>query len=448
MSDTTDPRPAAFVLAGAFRVILRNPMLVTELTERGLAVLVLTPEATRGQAERAAADPALPPIADLAYVAGDMTVESSFNAAAVAAVADWERRYRITGVYAMEETLVEAAGLLGDRLGVPAPGLRASRACRGKYLQRFYLDRFSPRSLAVPPGRRDAAPLEELPYPVVVKPSGRHASSGVVVCRDATEAAERVSAFPEHETVMVEQRVVGREYSVESLIQGGEVRFSSVTAKATNEERGTGFVELAHTVPSEPAPIGDGDVRAVLEAANRGVLERLEYADGVTHSEWRVTDAGEAHLMEIASRTPGDGITLLYGLACGSPLEAQIIAIACGEPVDYGPPRRVARQVYLEHRPGVLRDVVLDWPGVAPVWLGPASVWPSLEPSKPGDPPSLKAVLVLQDRGTELRALRSSDDRAVTFFIEADTAAELDDLERRVRSSLAVVAEPLDGGPR
>jgi hypothetical protein len=433
----------AFILAGAFRVVCRNPRYLTELAERGLSILVLTPEETRAQAEaaRQSADPVFALITEIAYVEGALDRESAFNAGAVTAAEDWARRYDIVGAYAMEEMLVEPAGIICDRFGLPSPGLRASRVCRSKYLQRFHLGSFGPESLIVPPGRRDAVVAPR--FPLVVKPSGRHASSGVVRCADAAELTAALAEYPDHETVLVERQVIGREYSVESLVQGGKVLFASVTAKRTNESGGRTFVELAHTVPgSVDAP---GTAGSLIEA-NRRVLAALDYRDGVTHSEWRVDETGEPLLMEIASRTPGDGITLLYRLACGAPMESRIVGIALGERVDYPLPRRVARQVYLEHRPGVLQDVVVDWPGIQPIWLDESELWPQMRPGLPGEGPALKAVLVLKPKGAALPALRSSEDRAVTFFIDADTEAELNELERRVRAAVTVVTGDFEEG--
>ena len=52
-------------------------------------------------------------------------------------------------------------------------------------------------------------------------------------------------------------------------------------------------------------------------------------------------------------------------------------------------------------------------------------------------------VLVLKERGSVLGELTSSDDRSVTFFIDADTETELDELERQVRAAVSVSVEPL-----
>ncbi|SFK48134.1 acetyl-CoA carboxylase biotin carboxylase subunit family protein [Cellulomonas sp. KH9] len=381
-------------------------------------------------------------VGEVAYVSGEMDTESSFTPGAFAALERWRDEYRIVGVFAMEEMLVEPAGLVCDVLGLPSPGLRASRVCRSKYLQRSYIHGYRPRSLTIAPGTRGAVELDAVHYPAVLKPAARHASSGVIACATADEVARSLSDYPAHETLLLEHQIDGPEFSVESLVQDGRIVFASVTEKRTTEGGSRSFVELCHTVPAGDVRVGGtGVVEAVLDA-NRDVLEALDYQDGITHSEWRVTEDGEVYLMEIASRTPGDGITLLYALACGEPLEPQVIRIALGERAELAAPRRYARQVYLDHAPGVLRDVVVDWPGVQPTWVGPTQMWPTLPPGAPGDPATLRGVLVLAERGTELRKLRSSDDRVVTFFLDADTPAELDELESVVRRAVHIIAEP------
>ena len=129
--------------------------------------------------------------------------------------------------------------------------------------------------------------------------------------------------------------------------------------------------------------------------------------------------AGGGPLMEVAARTPGDGIMVLYRLATGRRMEPEILRIALGEPADYPAARRYARQVYVGHRPGILGDVEVDWPGVEARWVDDGNPWPDIPALPADDPPALRAVLVYEARGAELGPIRSSDDRAVTFFIDA-----------------------------
>ncbi|MYS84957.1 ATP-grasp domain-containing protein [Embleya scabrispora] len=431
-----DGRPEAFILTGSFPVIRRNPLYLTELSGRGLKILVITAESYREQATTAMADTSNPAsqITEIAYVTGDFTVQGAFVAGAVARTAVWRERYTIVGAYAVGDYLAEPTGLLADGLGVRSPGLRASRACRSKYLQRWYAPDLSPASLTVPAGERESADLAAVRFPAVVKPASRASSSGVETVEDVAALRRGLAAYPDHEVVLVEEKVIGPEFSVESLVREGRVIFASVTDKVTTDSHAHTFVEMAHSVPSARE-----DLREGLLAANHRLLDALAFENGITHSEWRVGGDGRPRLMEVAARTPGDGLLTLYQLATGRPLEPEILRVALGEPADYPPARRYTRQVYLEHPPGILEDVVLDWPGVRPEWIGDSGVWPDIKPGAPGDEPTLRAVLVLLARGSSLVPLSSSDDRSVTFFIDAPTPDALDALERRVRGAIRIV---------
>lgn len=434
--------PEAFILTGAFWVVCRNPRYLEELSARGLKILLITPESYREAAQTARKDPDHPAslIEDIAYVDGSLDQEGSFTPGFIARARGWRGRYTVRGAYAVGETLVEQTGLLCDALGLPGPGLRATRVCRSKYLQRWYLEEFSPASLVVPPGGREDADLAGLVYPVVAKPATRHSSSGVVAVEDAAALRELVLGYPDHETLLIEQKVTGQEYSVESLVQHGEPVFTSVTRKETTESGAQTFVELAHSVPNA-ATEADG----ALLAANRRMLDALGFRDGIAHAEWRIGADGRPYLMEVAARTPGDGLLALYHLATGQPMEPEIVRIALGESASYPAPRRYTRQVYLEHEAGTLGDVTVDWPGVAPVWVGAGGMWPETVPGAAGDPGALRALLVLKEAGAPLQPLTSSDDRAVTFLIDAPTPAELDALEQRVRAAVTLTTDAAAG---
>jgi ATP-grasp domain len=439
MADSSVPsaKPAAFILTGSFLAICRGggPAYFDEISRRGLRLLLISGADWREQALQCIGDPAHPASAvdDIAFVEGSADKEGSFVASVIANVRAWRDKYDIAGICAVGETLVEPTGLLADALGLPMPGLRATRACRSKYLQRWYLPEFSPGCLVIPPGRRNAIEADSVAYPAIVKPASRHSSSGVTTVRDAAELREQLRGYPEYETVLVEDRVSGAEYSVESLVQDGKVIFSSATEKNTTESRGGAFVELAHTVPC-----ARDDVQRILLDANDRMLRGLAFDNGIAHAEWRIDEAGRPVLMEVAARTPGDALPLLYQLATGVPLEPEIMRIALGEQASYPSARRYARQVYLEHDSGVLEDVSVDWPGITPAWVGETDIWPAVEPGKADEPAALRAVLVLKARGTELGMLHSSSDRAVTFLIDAPSVAELDEIEARARQAVTI----------
>lgn len=430
--------PKAFILTGAFWTICRNSLYLRELAKRDLKILVITPDRYRQQAEQKRTNNknSVSLIDDIAYVEGDLDKEASFNSSVVAKVQRWRKHYHIIGALAVGETLVEPTGILADALNVKSPGLRATRVCRSKYLQRFYLDGLSPRSVIVSPGQRGKICIEEIPYPSVLKPATRHSSSGVICVENAKQARRVLLDYPDYETLLFEEKIIGQEYSVETLLQNGEILFSSVTHKITTDTYSNTFVELIHTVPCE---LADNDI--LINAAEH-ILKQLAFHDGIAHSEWRIDKEGKPYLMEIASRTPGDGILPLYKLACGQSMETVILKIMLGERADYPKPTRVARQVYLEHEPGILKDIHLNWTGVEVTWLDDSATWPDIPAGDPDDSPALRAVFVHKKKGDHLQPLRSSEDRAVAFFIDAKSIEELDQIELKVKQSITLEIEP------
>ena len=115
-------------------------------------------------------DPAHPASAidEVAFVDGSVASEGSFLPGVIEHAERWRKQYDVVGIYAVGETLVEPTGLVADYFGLPFPGLRASRACRNKYLQRWYLPDLSPVSVLIPPGARDVrrrtGPSGSLPW--------------------------------------------------------------------------------------------------------------------------------------------------------------------------------------------------------------------------------------------------------------------------------------------
>ena len=343
-------KPRAFILTGALPVVCRDSIYIDDLRARGLKILVLTPADFRGYAQTHAGDPAHPASAidEVAFVDGSVASEGSFLPGVIEHAGRWREQYDVVGIYAVGETLVEPTGLVADYFGLPFPGLRASRACRSKYLQRWYMPDLSPACVLIPPGARGAVDDGAVRFPAVVKPATRHSSQGVRMVHDSAELAEQLHDYPEQETILVEQAITGQEYSIESLIQDGKALFSSVTRKETTDVDSQYFVEMAHTVPAPR-----DEATEAVQRANEAMLDRLGVENGITHAEWRLDGQGEARLIEVAARTPGDGIMLLYRLATGRPMESEIMRIALGEPADYpdGPALRT---------PGVRRAPARD----------------------------------------------------------------------------------------
>ncbi|MCW2641052.1 MAG: biotin carboxylase [Dactylosporangium sp.] len=402
----------------------------------GLRCLVVTGPATWPMEKIALSyvhEPAHPfaQIEEIAFVRAEETPQI------LAQVAGWNDRFEIVGVFASSEPFVEPAGLVADLLDLRGVGLRASRVCRDKGLQRQYLRQWSPISVAARAGEHERV-LRELDgrFPLITKPPNMYCSIGVRVLADETQLTEHLAGLEPAATVLIEEYVAGREFSVESVVAAGEQVFSSVTEKATNEEEGEFFVEMAHTVPA--TNVTDAE-RAALESAHASIVERLGIGAGMTHGEYRIAGDGRVVLMEIAARPPGDGILQLYHLATGKSMEATVIDAALGLPVTYPAPTRWARQIYFDHKPGTLADVTTGMG--RPEWLVDLGLWPTPAPAAAPEPAGIRHLLVLKGRGDRLTSYTDSFGRAVTALFDAPTPAELDAYETALRASVEIVNE-------
>jgi len=427
---TPSHRSAVILLGGL--VATWNHRFLHAAARRGLEVLLLDGPASGIDARHERGLRSGPPH-PLARIAGHAVHAADDSAGVLEACLAWARDFDVRGVCCLREEYVDSAGLLTDLLGLPSPGLRASRVCRNKYLQRRYLGLWSPASELVGPRDRLARARTWNRFPAVVKPVGRLASSGVRLVLTGGELLACLDDYSPTEVLQFEERIVGPEFSVESLSRDGVALYAEVTEKRTTEGDSPYFVELGHTTPA--VHLSEAS-RASLLATHAAVLERLQFGTGIAHGEYRITGGGRVVLTEVAVRPPGDSIMALHWLATGFALEDAVLGLALGE--DVAPPasaRRYARQVYLAHHPGVLTAVEVDASvGMDLTWFDIAEVRDQIvSGSADADPPSLRCLLGLKPVGTPLGPLRESADRAAMFVVDAPTPDELDAIEDSVR---------------
>lgn len=425
--------PEAVLFMGDMVVLARQGRLIQEARRRGyapVAVVSLDTDLARLAAVRA---DSTHPLSDLAEV---VQVSDARIVTVLPAVQPLLRRYDVAGVISVGEVFVEPVGVLADCLGLPGAGTAASVICRNKLLQRTTVPEFSPRWQVVPVEEREGFSLPDEEFPAVVKPAGRFYSSGVRQVESQAELADALAQFSAEEISLVEQRVVGREFSVEALVQHGKVFWSAVTGKETNEDEGAFFTELSHTSPA----LIDPEEEAALLAANTEVLRRVGVRDGITHAEYRFTEHGVV-LMEVAARLPGDAITFLWELATGQPFEPVMLDLALGLPASHPAPRRRARQHFVDHPHGVLRDVTAD--GVEVSWPSRDDRWPLLTPVGTTAPAQPRAVLVGRLPGDVLGVQRDSGHRSASVIVDAPLDTDLDLVTKRAVELVTLVVDPV-----
>lgn len=408
-------------------MLLQHPRLIEEVLRRDatpVAIFMTAADADRFDALRA--DPGH----ELSGLGGVLHVTDAATSTVIAATARLRARATVAGVIPVGERFVEAAAVLADLLGLPGPGWRAAHVSRDKVLQRVLFADLSPGSRPVLPDQRDRLPVGRLRYPAVVKPSGRWGSLGVLEVMTPADLRRVVSSYPAQETLLVEDRVDGPEFSVEALVQRGQVLWTGITRKATNEANSNFFTETGQISPADG--LTAAEERALL-AASAEVIRRLALEDGIAHCELRL--AGNPVLMEVAVRMP-PSISPLWWLATGEPLESAVVCIAMGIPTTYPPPSRRAGRMWPDQPSGRLRTVSCD--GAEVSWAAVDQRWPQLGPVPATAPTRCCTVLVTRRPGDMLGPLSDNPSRTVSVIVDAPLDAPLAKLAKAAAEAVRI----------
>ncbi|WP_316755861.1 ATP-grasp domain-containing protein [Streptomyces herbicida] len=357
----------------------------------------------------------------------DRIVPASYqqSAEALDLVAELTAARPVAAVVPGLEYAVPATAALAEKLGLPGATETAAQALRDKVRLREASGAGGVRN---PRWREVHGPADILEFagdgPVVVKPANRQASVGVqlldsVDAKGAAQAWERTSSAAEYEQVpdrqlawrfLAEERLQGPEYSVEALVQGGEIIFENITAKTVISGRYP--VELGHLLP---APLGQ-DTQHAFETAMRALVAALGFETGILHAEWILTESGPT-LVECAGRCPGDYLIDLIDLAYGTRIRLTLIALLAGRPVTLP---RSARQTsairFLAAEPGTVTEVT----GV----------------NTAQELPGIQLAEVDVEAGQEVRPWASSWDRAGHVIA---TGPDADTTRQRVLDAVAAI---------
>ncbi|MEV0391337.1 ATP-grasp domain-containing protein [Nonomuraea sp. NPDC050643] len=244
------------------------------------------------------------------------------------------------GVTTLAEGALVTAATVARKLGLPGPGVHAARTARSKVRQREIGARHGlagPRYAAVRGpedlGRFFAAGRAG----AVLKPLDSAGSAAVVAVHTLDEALDRwprVRATSPSRTGIVEEYLPGAEVSVEAVVRGGEVVFTSLTRKETGGP--TGFLEVAHATGQADRP--GAEVSALVDR----LVTAWEVESAVLHVELKVDDARFV-LLEATVRPAGDFITELVAAVHGRDLYLDQARLALGRPLTADRPARARR---------------------------------------------------------------------------------------------------------
>ncbi len=277
-------------------------------------------------------------------VADGLHVDFSDPQAALAAVVREGRRRPYAGIVATDDHTVELAARVAQEFGLPHNPPRAARLSRRKDLARA---RLAEDGVPVPAHRcidldRPIDPqIRGLAYPCVIKPLSLSASRGVIRADDpaqfkaALERARNIVAeldvAEERARVLVESYVPGFEVAVEGLLRRGAFQPVALFDKPAPLE-GPYFEETYYVTPSRLA----NEVQRLVFRRVAEACAAIGLGEGPVHAELRL-HAGDAWILEVASRTIGGECARLLRFGTGKSLEELVLEHALGEELELQP---------------------------------------------------------------------------------------------------------------
>jgi hypothetical protein len=218
----------------------------------------------------------------------------------------------------MLEQLQVPLGEVRDALGIPGMGAEVAHNFRDKARMKTVFEANGvpcARHRLVNSAPEARAAAADLGYPLVAKPpAGAGARSTFRLDSDAQLESWLLADPPgPMNPVLLEQMVVGKEHSFDSVLMNGELIWHSISRYLPTplEVLENPWVQWAVLLPRD---IAGPEFDAIRVDGVRG-LRALGLRTGLTHMEWFRRDDGTIAISEVAARPPGAQFTSLLSYA-------------------------------------------------------------------------------------------------------------------------------------
>lgn len=174
--------------------------------------------------------------------------------------------------------------------------------------------------------------VDDLHFPLIIKPRDNSGSRGVKLCRNKLELLDSMhEALDESrmDNVLVEEYIEGNEYSIEALHYDGKTEVIQFTEKETTEFPYN--VELGHI---QPADISDTDKEKIKQLIEQ-IGKIFNFENCASHTELKINERG-IFIIETSPRLGGDHInSFLTPLSTGINMEDSLLQIAMGDDIKH-----------------------------------------------------------------------------------------------------------------
>ncbi len=248
---------------------------------------------------------------------------------------------QLAGLMSTSEYYIEMAAMVAIALGLPGNNVNAIKSCRNKHV--FYRKLENSR-FNIPLtwffGQLDSifTHKNQFIYPVIVKPILGTGSIGVKKCNNLAELLDHAAQlFNETQNergqqtekgILIQNFIVGREFSAELLINHDKFFPLGITAKHTTNNNY--FIETGHDFPA----VLDIKMTKKIWDTLKNLLSFLGYTFGPVHIEFKIQN-NEVILIEVNPRLAGGMIPELICRACEIDLYTIIILLYSNQEVNF-----------------------------------------------------------------------------------------------------------------
>lgn len=247
------------------------------------------------------------------------------------------RNLDINGVVSnASELTAEVVSYVSEKLGLNGTPYRILEQLRNKFFVRQLSDKVE--GLSVPKYYKYEG-VDYGIYPCVVKPCTGSAKAGVSFANNKEQFVTAVE-YANHSTegdIIVEEYIIGKELSVESISFKGEHQVLQITDKDCSSA--PHFVELGH---HQPALIPK-ELKQKIERTIPLLLKSIGYTNGASHVEIKYND-DKLFLIEVNLRGGGDDISnKLVQMSSGIDYLRCMIEVALGT---FNTPKKTSNPSY------------------------------------------------------------------------------------------------------
>jgi phosphoribosylglycinamide synthetase, ATP-grasp (A) domain len=218
------------------------------------------------------------------------------------------KKIKIDGICSIASDLaMHTVNYIANKLNLKGNSLECTELTTNKYKMRERLSKFNlpcPKYILVKNKDIKKINLNEMIFPLIVKPTDRSGSRGIYKVNNDVELKSAIKLALEEsfsKEILLEEYILGDEYSVESISENGVHKVLQITKKYTTGA--PNFIEKGHIEPTEI----DNELYEKIEQIILKSLDVLEVTNGASHSEIKILGS-DIKIVEIGARMGGDFI--------------------------------------------------------------------------------------------------------------------------------------------